>query len=248
MIPVSIDISETIEEFVLNEDEVKSLSNYILDSVVTEYVRNWESQIDQSLHSTRNEYKRGIFSETSDDSVIIGLTPRQSPMAMMIEDGASPFDEKEGFKNSNKKKQGKNGWYLTVPFRWATSEAIGEASIFSNKMPKPIEKIVKVSSKPLTMEDIPGQFKKMGKNITSGYDHKFNIYEGLHRQEIGSGTEKRGGYFSFRRVSENSDPGAWIHPGFEAYRLMDKALEDSDIGTVVDRAIDEFLKSRENNG
>ena len=65
----------------------------------------------------------------------------------------------------------------------------------------------------------------MGENKTSGYKHKFNIYEGLQREQIGSGTENRGGYFSFRRASENSDPDSWAHPGFTALKLMETASD-----------------------
>lgn len=239
--PITIDISEVASEFYMNDGEVKDLSRYILSKVADEYMRNWENLIDQNLKSTRNEYKRGIFSEQVDDyNILIGLTPRQSSLSMMLEDGASAFDIKQGFSNSDKRKEGKNGWYLTVPFKWATSEAIGES--FSNKMPKPIEQLVKISKEPLKLSDLPGNYRVMGTNKTSGYNHKFNIFEGLKRTEIGSGeTEKRGGYMSFRRVSEKSDKGSWQHPGFQALDLMGKAMEDLDIGKVVDMSVQEFL-------
>jgi len=250
VIPISIDISETIEEFSLTTEEIKLLSNYILDRVATEYVVRWEEQIDQNLKSTRQEYKRGIFQEQSadDNSITIGLTPRQSPMSLMLEEGASQFDEKLGFADSPKKHIGKNGkWYISVPFRYATAEALGESAIFSGQLPKPIQNLVKQSSSPITIEQIkglPGSLGAVRKNLTSGYQHKFNIYEGLQRIEVGSGTEKRGAYMNFRRVSENSDPAAWIHPGFEAKKLMDKAVDQTDFLSIVDDAVNEFLSNR----
>lgn len=245
--PIVIDLSEVATEFVLSDEEIASLSRLVLASIADDYVRRWEKLIDNSLHSTRAEYKKGIFTEQPDDyNIIIGLTPRQSQLALMLEDGATSFDIKEGFAKSDKKKIGKSGgWYLTVPFRWATSDALGEAFGFSNKMPKPIEKIVKTSKEPLKLGDLPAGFKELGQNKTSGYTHKFTIYEGLARQEIGSGsTEKRGGYMSFRRASENSDVGAWIHPGFQALGLMEKAAAEVDIVTLVDHTVDEFLSDR----
>jgi hypothetical protein len=248
MVPISIDISEVAGEFILDKKEIDSLSNYIVNSIATEFCMRWEEQIDNNLHSTRSEYKRGIFQEEGDDnSVVIGLTARQSPMAMMIEEGANSFDEKEGFSNSSKriiKKDGK-GWYLTIPMRYATSEALGESGAFSGRLPKPIENLVKIMKEPLKLEQIPGKFQGFGQNETSGYKHKFSIYEGLQRVEIGSGAnEKRGGYMNFRRVSDKSDPASWIHPGLEARNFMDKALEETDIDTVVDHAVDEFLSNR----
>lgn len=243
--PIYIDVSDLASEFVMSEEEVKSLSRYILARIADEYVREWEHQIDQNLHSTRNEYKRGIFSEQPDDyNIIIGLTPRQSPMAMMLEEGASQFDMKEGMKNSPKAKQKKSGgWYLTVPFKFATSEAIGESG-FSNKMPKPIEQLVKVMKEPLKLGNIPEPLRALGQNQTSGYKHKFNIYEGLQRTEIGSGAEKRGGYMTFRRVSDKSDKDAWQHPGLEALNLMDKAAQEIDIGKLIDLSVQEFLDEK----
>ena len=253
MIPISIDISDTVDEFILTPQEVQDLSKYVLDRVATEIMMRWEIEIDDSLKSTRQEYRKGMFTEAPDaNSIILGLSPRQSPLAMMIEDGSAPFDEKEGFSRSDKRKpsyrKGKpTGWYLTIPFRFATAEAIGESTSFSDKMPKPIQDLVKKTEGPLKMSDLhtlPGKFSGLGKNVTSGYNHKNNIFEGLHRVEVGSGTEKRGAYMNFRRVSDLSDPDAWMHPGFTALHLMEKAVEVADISNVVDNAVDEFLKQR----
>lgn len=247
MIPITIDLVDVASEFALDKQELDSLANYVVSSVVTEYCMRWEEQIDQNLHSTRNEYKKGIFQEQGDDSsVVIGLTSRQSPMAMMIEEGSQQFDEKEGFSKSPRRTMKKNGtgWYLTIPFRYATSEAVGESESFVSVLPKPIENLVKTSRDPIKLEQIPGKFQGFGKNETSGYNHKFNIYEGLQRVQVGSGTENRGSYVNFRRVSEKSSSAAWIHPGFEARSFMDKALEETDVSTVVDHAVDEFLSNR----
>jgi hypothetical protein len=244
MIPINIDLSDTVEEFTLSQSETDDLRRYVLDRIMTDFVMRWEDEIAKNLHSTRNEYKRGIFQEQSDDfSVTIGLTPRQSRLAMMIEDGESQFDIKQGFQQSDKRKMTKSGgWYLTVPFRYATSEAVAESG-FTMNMPKPVERLAKQG--PVQLDNLPEALRGLGQNRTSGYKHKFNIYEGLSRVEAGSGNkEKRGIYMNFRRVSNNSDPSAWIHPGLEARDLMGKALEATDIGNVVDQAVDEFLSNR----
>lgn len=243
MLPINIDISDTIQEFSLTKERASQLSRYILDSVVDSFVRAWEEDVDNTLHQTKAEYKKGIFQENPDEhTIVVGLTPRQSKLSLMLEDGASQFDEKEGFaKSPNRHLKKDGGWYMSVPFRYATSDAVAESMSFSNQMPKPIEKIVKTATKPLTAEQIPSPFNKIGQNATSGYTHKFNIYEGLHREEVGSGTEKRGQYMNFRRISDRSDNDAWIHPGFEAHKFMEKAIERIDIGNIVDHAIDTFL-------
>lgn len=245
--PIIIDISDTVNAFYLSPEETASMSRYVTSRLADEYVRKWEHKIDNTLHQTRGEYKRAIFSEQIDDfNIAVGLTPRDSRLALMLEDGASEFDQKEGFKKSNKVKYTKEGkWYLTIPFRWATSQAIAESSTFSNKMPKPIEKLVKAQTTPLRFDQLPNRFKPLKSNQTSGYNHKFNIYEGIQRRQIGSGTENRGGYFSFRRVSEATDETAWIHPGFTALKLMEQTASDVDWFGVADIAIQEFLNNRE---
>ena len=46
---------------------------------------------------------------------------------------------------------------------------------------------------------------------------------------------------TFRRVSDKSDPNSWIHPGFDARKFMDKALDQTQIPQVVDMVLDNFL-------
>ena len=244
--PIYIDLSEVASEFVLSEEEIKLLSKSILSDVMNTFEKAWERFAGEQLHSTRDLYMRAMYSKWEGDySIIFGLNPMESPLIMMLENGASSWDIKEGFKKSDKaKNKGTDDWYLTVPFKWATSEAIGESEMFSNKMPKPIEKLVKTSKSPLKLGDLPQGYTKLGQNKTSKYEHKFSIYEGLSRQQIGSGTENRGGYMSFRRVSENSDKGAWIHPGFTSLNLMEKASDEVDIGQIVDFSVDQFLSQR----
>lgn len=244
MLPVTIDTTDTIGEFSLTREQAQQMNKFILDSVVDSFVRQWEEEVDNSLHSTRAEYKKGIFQESPDENtIIVGLTPRQSKLSMMLEDGVTQFDIKAGMENSDKRHLKQNGgWYISIPFRYATAEALGESMSFANKLPKPIQKLVKNNVNPLQIGQIPSPYNKTGQNQTSGYTHKFNIYEGLHREEIGSGSkEKRGAYMNFRRISDKSDKDAFIHPGLEALKLMEKSMNQIDIGNIVDHAIDEFL-------
>jgi hypothetical protein len=243
-----IDISGTIEEFSLSGDEVNSLSRYVLDCVSGEYTRNWEKNIDDNLHSTRQSYRNAIYVEQPDDyNLILGMSTQKDKLGMMLEEGASSFDIKEGFKKSAKKHLKKDGgWYITVPFRWATAEAIGESSIFANKMPKPIQNLVKVNTSPLKQSQLPKGFDVI-KTSSVGYEHQSSIYAGIGRSDISStGKEKRGGYWSFRRVSDVSIDNSWIHPGFPPLKLMEKTLNELQFDAIVDRAVDEFLSKKFN--
>lgn len=244
--PIFIDLSQVVNEFVFDEGESKALQSYVLSNVADEYMRYWESNIDNSLNSTRAEYRQAIFTEKPDDSsIVFGMTPRQSKLAMMLEDGASEFDIKQGFSKSTKKKtKADGGWYLTIPFRHATSEAIAESMVFSSRMPKEIEKLVKTVDRPLNLSDLPKGYREV-RTSRVGYKHKAPIYEGLHRRDISSSEkENRGGYFTFRRVSDKSEDNSWTHKGFKPLNLMEKSLNEMPIDTIVDRSIDEFLKAK----
>ena len=243
--PIYIDLSGTINEFLLDEEEIKSLSRFVLSRIGREYEQNWEKQINDNLHQTKKEYLQAIDVLYPDDfSLIYRLTDRKSKVPLMIEDGASEFDIKEGFEKSTKKKIKSNGgWYITVPFRHATPEAVAESAIFSSRMTEELENIVKTSANPLKLSDLPVGFREV-KTSRVGYKHNAPIYQGLHRRDIGTGNENRGGYYTFRRVSDKSDENSWIHTGFIARKLMDKALSDTNIDYIFDKAVDDFLTKK----
>ncbi len=255
MLQIGIDLSEVIQEFYLISDEVEGLKSRILDRITDEYMFQWENNINDSLDSTRNEYKKAMYVNRVDDSnTIIGLTPRESQLALMMEEGVSPYDLKDGFSKSSKKKDKEGGgWYLTIPFRHATSEAVAEASFFSNQMPKQIEDIVKVKpmsggkTTGLTLDELPAEYQKLLSNPTTGYEHKAPINQGLQRINMpSSDKEKRSGYLTFRRVSDNSDPDSWVHRGFSALKLMEKTMQQVDERTdkIIYEEIQNTLRNR----
>ena len=129
-LPIRIDLSDVVAEFNLDENSANMLGAAIIDRVVQEYSSKWQNLINKELKQSREEYLRAVYIERpSSLEVVFGLSARESPLALMVEEGASPFDEKPGFQKSSKAKQKKNGlgWYLTVPFRHATPQAIAES-------------------------------------------------------------------------------------------------------------------------
>lgn len=253
MLPIRIDLDEIVEEFNLDENKTNLLGAAIIDRVVQEYYSKWNDLVNKELHQSRSEYKKAMYIDrVSPIEVVFGLSARQSPLALMIEEGATPFDEKLGLLNSPKAKQKKDGGlYITVPFRHATPEAIAESGIFSSILPKDVYEIAKNSQTSLKREQLPINQQTVGSRKainTPGlkvpeYIHKAAKYEGLVRVEASSSLkEKRGQYTTFRRVSDKSDPNSWFNGGILPRKLMDRALEVSDISTVAEMAIDETLK------
>jgi len=185
----------------------------------------------------------------------------------MIEQGASPFDIKEGFKKSTKVKYtisvyNKNGnqikpggdWYLTIPFRVGTPGTSGQSG-FSSEMPQEVYNVMSKmnSDEGLPVSSIPSPYEvpksrdailnESGQILFNQYEHRNSIYEGLTKKTAQYGKTTQNSYVSFRRVGANSDPLSWIHKGFKAYNLAQEALEKTDVETLVSNEVTNYLEA-----
>ena len=254
MLPIHIDMSEVIEECGLTASQSDALGGAIIDRVVEEYTHRWDDLVNKGLQQLRSVYKRAMYvNRISNTEVEFGLEAGESGLALALEEGKPPYDEKPFFEASRKRVQTlSGGWYVTVPFRHATAKAVAESTIFSGSLPAQVQRIAKQNAgRGVTSAQLPARYRVLGsraaiqtaKGVIPEYVHKAPILQGLVRIDIPStGSEKRGGYFTFRRVSNNSDPLAWIHPGFTARKFMDKALDAAQISEVASMAIDKFLE------
>lgn len=132
MIPIHVDLSEIVAEFALTGSQAQELGGEIINRVVTEYVNKWENLVNRELKKTRKLYKNAMYVDrVSPTEVVFGLAPGQDGLALALEEGKAPFDMKPGFSNSSKKKtSASGGWYLTIPFRYATPDAVAEQWCF----------------------------------------------------------------------------------------------------------------------
>lgn len=260
----NVDLSDVIEEFQLQASSASAMTQQVVDDVTAAVVVNWRNAAKNELKSTRNEYIRSIYlgekSKFKNVLVLRGMLPN------MIEFGAQPFDLKEGFMKSSKVKHTKKGgWYLTIPFRWATPGAIGENAAFSNVMPQDVHQIARQlkprtstvgrssAGQSLASSSLPARHQTRGtrgatSNALTGqnfpaYQHKSPILEGLQRNQQTYASATQNTYATFRRVSSNSDPNSWIHTGIQARDLATKAFQKTDFDTIVNNSIDRFLSS-----
>lgn len=262
--PIEIDLNGLSGQFGLTAQQIDELTETCVQLVTQAVYNEWESLAKQELHSTLPEYlhnlnivDKGRFQK---QIILTGELPE------MVEEGASPFDLKEGFKQSKYVKytlpvynrKGKmvykgGDWYLTIPFRQGTPGIVGQAG-FANEMPKEIYALMvhRAANSPLTKAEIPSPYhipqsraaiydESTGKLVYGEYRHKASIYEGLTKKSAAYGKTIQNIYKSFRRAGANSDPLSWIHKGIKARNLAPKAVERVNVEQIVENAVLQFL-------
>lgn len=251
MIPIQIDVSDFVKQWNLTSQEEELFIDNVLDEISTRFAQEWHNVAGEVLKQTKKEYQESIYIEKIEGAgtVIVGL---KGWLPNAVEQGIEPFDMKEGFKNSSKRKFKKDGgWYLTIPFRIGTPGIVGESEIFSSIMPEEVYKVALSqlrgdSRRQLNVKSLPEEFQVKGirpevKNqagkVFEAYQHKSSIYEGMRRSD----KEHHGYYTTFRRVSDTSDENAWIHTGIEPRNLMGKTLQDFNIGDIIRSVRQKFL-------
>lgn len=263
IVPIEINTSDILSQFNIAEKDLDNMLDNIAKSLAVAYVSKLETQANNELHSTRQRYLQNIkLIDSGRLQGIVLLDYSKDPMVKMIEEGASPFDLKPAILNGPKSKVSKKGVrYNTIPFRWATPNAIGESGVFSGKMPSAVYEEIKKKptvvamsgggsrSQGLALKEIPSQFQAVksrkeitdstGKVLFKEYQHQNSIYQGISKTRDSVTGQSR--YFSWRRVSENSNPDAFIHPGITAHRLLDKAMSNFNIDEEVGVQIDNEL-------
>jgi hypothetical protein len=252
MIPINVDTSGLAVEFGLSKEQIQQLITDVITGITKRAAKRWELVASQELGSVRDMYVKSLIVGSEGPYIGYVMLVSKNPLPLMIELGTSAFDMKEGFGKSQKIKIKKGGgWYLTIPFRFATAGALGENQIFSGKLPKKIDKLVKnlAPEQSLKIKDIPKEFqtlKTREKLLTPNkefetYTHRTSIYEGIQKTKL-PGSNRHTQYINFRRVSDKSDANSWIHPGFIAKNFKDKAIKSMDLFKEIDELVEEFLE------
>lgn len=252
MIPIEIDVKGLQQEFVLSQNQIQKLMSSVILGITNKASERWKMIASQELGSTRDLYINSLIIGSEGPFIGYVMMVSKSPIPIMMEVGCLAFDQKIGFSQSQKIKIKKGGgWYLTIPFRFATAGALGENQIFSGKLPKKIDKLVKnlAPEQSLKIKDIPKEFqtlKTREKLLTPNkefetYTHRTSIYEGIQKTKL-PGSNRHTQYINFRRVSDKSDANSWIHPGFIAKNFKDKAIKSMDLFKEIDELIEEFLE------
>jgi len=240
------------------------------------YISFWSKEVYSKLNECKNEIERVLDNHNDNYSFLqhnfeiekIDITNDSSrahyyKYNLTVEDDSSYIaagivTHNSGFAKSSKVKMSKKGnWYISIPFRWATTGAIGENEIFSGVLPPEIYAILKTkgNNEGIGFKDLAVEFlqkktraetsNNLGKTFDA-YVHKSSIYEGIVRslKTFPSGAQQST-YNSFRTVSALSDPSSWIHKGIKMHNLAQQAIDNTDddtiVNNVVDRSLSEFV-------
>lgn len=263
MSPIEINLTGLQSQFGLDANTVNQLTEVCIQAVSAAVLANWTALAKRELGSTREEYIQNLnkvdVGRFAKQIVLTGVLPN------MLEQGATPFDIKEGFKKSPKArhtiaKYNKKGqvispggqWYLTVPFRIGVPGTLGQAG-FSGQMPTEIYDIMKKRSTGVALDrseipspyDVPRSRAAIAATPTTPYYakyvHKTSLYDGLTKRTAQYGKTTQNTYGTFRRASENSDPLSWIHKGLVARNLAERAVQITDVDTIVENEVTDFL-------
>lgn len=190
------------------------------------------------VNSVTGEYMRSIQDGLRFPEDLTGEVFTTSPHASIIEDGIDPYDMKPGLLASPKAKRNKDGSkYITVPYRHGTPGTVGMPSMpknvyaMANKLGfsrrnsaiKALFTGRKYEWNGRLKEQPQGQRSHFGSHPGSGYTWKSGQYSGMVR----AGGKGHSQYLTFRRVSENSDPKSWQHPGVSPRPIREAVVENT---------------------
>lgn len=261
--PINIDLTGLKAQFGLQTKTLEEMTELCVKAVTAAIYTKWQALAKKELHSTVPEYLQNLHvvdkGRFAKQIILTGMLPT------MIESGADAFDMKEGFKQSKWVRysvpvynaKGKmiypgGDWYLTIPFRHGTPGIVGQAG-FANEMPQEIYDLMvhRARGIPLSKAEIPSPYDvpksraaimdEAGNVLYGEYQHKASIYEGLVKKSAAYNKVVQNTYGTFRRAGERSDPLSWIHKGLKARNLAEKAIEQTDVDTIVENQCTEFL-------
>lgn len=251
--PIKIDISDFVKQWNLTAEESSIFVYSMLDELGLRFAEQWRNEAGKVLKRTKQQYQRAIYIEKPNPtSLIVGLA---GWLPNAVEQGLQPFDMKPGFKTSDKRHfKEDGGWYITIPFRFATPGALGESTVFANVMPHKVyqiaKRVLRDRSASLSVTQLPDEFRIKGirpevvnsqtKELFTAYEHKSSIYEGMKNV----GEEGHSQYMTFRRVSDLSNPMAWIHTGIRPAALLEKTLNQFPVADIISQTKADFLRNR----
>ena len=185
------------------------------------------------VRSVTGEYRRSVVDGLSypyNGDSLTGEVSATSPHAGYVERGIPAHDMKTTHLNGPRVQRGKDGSrYITVPFRHQTPGN----NVLGSAMPQQVYEQAKqlaVSRRANGLQTHWGE--RLGEEH-GGEREKGHWTTGRYTGMVKMGDSGHTSYMTFRRLSENSLPEAWRHPGV-APRPVTKALQEKAEPMVID--------------
>lgn len=233
MVEIKLDLEKRYS-IMLVDAMLEKVVGSAIQSTLAVVKDKWGREAQKKLHSTRQDYLRGLSFEKSlqyplNGDYLTGAVSLIGETANALEKGYSAFDMKKGFGMSDKiKTNSKGGWYLTIPMRHGTPNTY--------QWGKPIPEDIYSFAKKL---EEGKSLNIKGDNLKSwaGYTHKNNIYDGLTKVVKAYEKANQSQYVTFRRVSSESEVNSWMHPGFGGVKIAEslKPLAEKTLKTILDK-------------
>jgi len=227
----------------LDPENVDTIADEIVQRAAEIGREEWERLAGENLKLTKETYVDAIspVERPNEYEAVITL---EGELPNMLEQGAESFDMKPGLLSGEKAKLSKSGSrYVNVRFVHGSPNPHTPglpAQTKSKALPKEIFKTMQ--SKPLGWRYTDkNKLKNWNMGRPGGYEHKAGIFEGLHKaRDKGTGTIEMQ---TFRRVSDNSDPSAFIHPGLKALHLAEKVKDhlENQLDSIIEQVMGENL-------
>lgn len=191
-----------------------------------------------SIRSVSGEYLRSIQNGLRFPDDMTGEVFSTSPHSNFIEDGQPARDMKPALLGSPKAKTGKDGKrWITIPYRHGAPGTQGMAAMppnvyqiasqlgFSrrNGVIKGLITGQKYTWNGRLSASAQGQRSHAAPHPGNGYTWKTGQFSGMVRMGQRGHTQ----YLTFRRVSENSDPKSWQHPGVRPKPIREAVVENT---------------------
>lgn len=190
------------------------------------------------INVVSGEYIRSIQDGVRFPDDLTGEVFTEIPYASIIEEGQRARDMKPALLASSKAKVSKKGTrFITVPFRHGTPD-----TLTLPPMPKHIYEQAqqlaysRVNNKLVAFftrrkytwggrlpDTDEGMRTHVQPHAGAGYTWKSGKYSGMVRM----GNKRHSQYLTFRRVSENSDPASWQHPGVKPRPVTEAVAENT---------------------
>lgn len=238
--PIQVDISGHLPAVGYDFDAIQERMVTLAEMARSEWVRLAQD----NLGASAGDYIAGIQPVEVDGNWahvhLVGELPNN------IENGQAPFDMKPGLLAGPNAKTGKNGRYNTVPFRHGTPGSTGKrvgkpmpmTGITAAGKPKSMVYTEAKKLKP-SVETLGGKtawggrtgdFGGLGirtmlpvkKGRPGAYTWRSSPFANMVKSAKTYEKATQNQYVTFRRVSDNSDPNSWWHPGIKARRFVNQ--------------------------